>query len=321
MQIRNLDLAELAAEVKAAIEGSALDLKQRNSLEKAWNKAHAAWADWGEGVFPAQLRTGAGRYSATFANLTSRKLAEKYGADYPWCSVFQTVEEIFEWDRCDCDVPAILEHATHWVAERMERDKQAQSTLGFDDLLTRLDAALDGDNAGALADAIAQQFPVAMIDEFQDTDPVQYQIFDRIFAPERGTTMVMIGDPKQAIYSFRGADIFTYLAARQDAGDRLFTLDTNYRSATGMVEAVNRVFDYGQQQRGTAFLLNQFDAGGLPFNSVNPNGIDKRWVVEHQTPNPMTLCTLTADDFADITNKQKTKCDWPMRWHLKSPRS
>ncbi len=85
-----------------------------------------------------------------------------------------------------------------------------------------------------------------MIDEFQDTDALQYQIFSKIYHNETASGNVgfmMIGDPKQAIYRFRGADIFTYLKAAEEASQR-FNLGINYRSSQPLVEGVNRLFDF-----------------------------------------------------------------------------
>jgi exodeoxyribonuclease V beta subunit len=112
----------------------------------------------------------------------------------------------------------LLCHAARWVAQRFAAEQVRRAQMGFNDLLTRLDAALHGGQWPRLADSIRQQFPVALIDEFQDTDPVQYRIFDAVYrvaqnAPD--TALILIGDPKQAIYAFRGADIHTYLAARR----------------------------------------------------------------------------------------------------------
>ena len=101
-----------------------------------------------------------------------------------------------------------------------------------------MDRALQGPNKEALAAQILRQFPVALIDEFQDTDPIQYRIFNAVYEvakPRRDATMLLIGDPKQAIYAFRGADIFTYLKAREDTPGRHVTLGTNYRSSRAMV--------------------------------------------------------------------------------------
>jgi exodeoxyribonuclease V beta subunit len=97
-------------------------------------------------------------------------------------------------------------------------------------MLSRLDAALCSENGEALAAAIRARFPVAMIDEFQDTDPQQYRIFRRIWRQQPDTALLLIGDPKQAIYAFRGADIFTYMKARSEV-DAHYTLDTNWRSS------------------------------------------------------------------------------------------
>ena len=142
----------------------------------------------------------------------------------------------------------LIEHAAHAVRDAYRQAKQTQSVFDFNDLLQRLHQALHSDK-GELADAIRRQYPVAMVDEFQDTDPWQYQSLDRIYRADRvdeNNALVMIGDPKQAIYSFRGADLNTYLLARQTAlaldPQACHTLDTNYRSTPGLVDAVNRLF-------------------------------------------------------------------------------
>ena len=123
---------------------------------------------------------------------------------------------------------------------RLEVSLREQQLLGFDDLLLQLDGALSGEHAGVLTQALCQQFPVLLIDEFQDTDPLQYGIFRRLFM-HPGQTVFLIGDPKQAIYSFRGADIFAYLAARQQVEGQ-WTLGTNYRSHQALVAGVNDLF-------------------------------------------------------------------------------
>lgn len=126
------------------------------------------------------------------------------------------------------------------LAARVPALKERRGVLGFDDLLTRLHAALhDGATAGALAAGIQRQFAVALVDEFQDTDPVQYEIFRTAFA---GRPLYFVGDPKQAIYAFRGADIHAYLRAQREA-DRRFTLSTNWRSTGALVGAVNALFE------------------------------------------------------------------------------
>jgi exodeoxyribonuclease V beta subunit len=143
----------------------------------------------------------------------------------------------------------VLHHGARWVAERFAEEQARRAQMGFDDLLTRLDAALQGPNGPRLAERIRTQFPVALIDEFQDTDAVQYRIFDavyRVAASDPACALILIGDPKQAIYAFRGADIYTYLAARAATAGRLYTLRRNYRSTLAMVEATNRCFEVAE---------------------------------------------------------------------------
>ncbi|HEJ9414318.1 TPA: exodeoxyribonuclease V subunit beta [Proteus mirabilis] len=153
----------------------------------------------------------------------------------------------------------IIANAIPEIRQGIENEKMRRGELGFDDLLTRLDKALQREGGEALADAIRQRYPVAMIDEFQDTDPQQYRIFDTIYGEHTESGLLFIGDPKQAIYAFRGADIFTYIRARQQT-DHHYTLNTNWRSAPGMVSAVNKLF----LRSKTPFLFNH-----IPFIEVN----------------------------------------------------
>ncbi len=191
----------------------------------------------------------------------------------------------------------ILNHAACWIARRLDSEKQRLASMGFDDLLTRLDAALGGPQGERLAGTIRRQFPVAMIDEFQDTDPVQYRIFDRIYrvaSNDQDTSLLMIGDPKQAIYGFRGADIYTYLDARRAVSSRTYTLGTNYRSAVAMVDGVNRVFAQADQSLPEgAFLFRAGDDNPLPFSPVEAKGTSQQWLVNGQPRPPLTFWTLT----------------------------
>ncbi|MEO5899421.1 MAG: UvrD-helicase domain-containing protein [Ilumatobacteraceae bacterium] len=126
------------------------------------------------------------------------------------------------------------------VAVRKEVDlrKRRMRVLTYDDLLTRLEDALQDPAAGA---RLRERFGVVMVDEFQDTDPVQWEILRTAFG-DGSTTLVLIGDPKQAIYAFRGADVHTYLEAAQHAG-RIATLDRNWRSDQALIDAYDAMFD------------------------------------------------------------------------------
>ncbi|WP_313220230.1 exodeoxyribonuclease V subunit beta [Stutzerimonas nitrititolerans] len=192
---------------------------------------------------------------------------------------------------------AARRHAAAWICQRFEQEKRQRAEMGFDDMLTRLDAALQSDNGERLAQVIRTQFPVAMIDEFQDTDPLQYRIFDCIYAIEDNRPdcgLFLIGDPKQAIYAFRGADIHTYLRARRAMTGRLDDLDTNFRSSQPMVDAVNRLFQQAEarSEGQGAFLFREGADNPLPFSSVKARGREERWQVEGQTPPALTLWQL-----------------------------
>ncbi|RKR46083.1 exodeoxyribonuclease V subunit beta [Paraburkholderia sp. BL17N1] len=128
--------------------------------------------------------------------------------------------------------------------------KRTRRVVSFDDLLSNLYRALAAHPW--LADALRTRYPAALIDEFQDTDPLQFAIFSRIFAP--AGPLFLVGDPKQAIYSFRAADLHTYLAARE-AASACYTLAVNQRSTAPIVEACNRLFEANQQ----AFVLEGLD--------------------------------------------------------------
>jgi exodeoxyribonuclease V beta subunit len=122
----------------------------------------------------------------------------------------------------------------------LDRRKRALALMTFDDLVTRLRAALDGPSGDAVAAAMRARWSVALVDEFQDTDPDQWAIVRAAFA-HPDSTLVLIGDPKQAVYAFRGADVYAYLDARSVADARP-TLGTNYRSDRGLLEGFDALF-------------------------------------------------------------------------------
>ena len=141
----------------------------------------------------------------------------------------------------------ILYHYRQGLQQKLLDYKLNHQEKSFDDLLRLFCEALQGAQGGELAEMIRFQYPFAMIDEFQDTDSQQYAIFSKIYRdnPEKNTGFIMIGDPKQAIYRFRGADIFTYLKASDEAQSR-FELTKNYRSEKHLVDGVNALFDFPQ---------------------------------------------------------------------------
>ncbi|MCM8528066.1 MAG: exodeoxyribonuclease V subunit beta, partial [Lentisphaeraceae bacterium] len=173
-----------------------------------------------------------------------------------------------------------------FFAEKFKERKSELNVLTFDDLINKLHDVLskEGEN-GLLHTRIREQFKVALVDEFQDTDPVQYEIFSTLFGnksscPEH--SFYMIGDPKQSIYSFRGADIFAYLVAKNRA-DRMFTLDTNYRSEPELVSAVNHLFLDKGKEEAFAFAPEN-GKEGIEFDPVkSPESLNEKRVLHIET--------------------------------------
>ncbi|WP_455807244.1 exodeoxyribonuclease V subunit beta [Pseudomonas fluorescens] len=229
---------------------------------------------WAEDESLEQLDIGTG-----FTRLTPDGMAEAWKGQAPNHPGLDAMPKLkSSLDALPTPDAAVLQHAAKWVGARFEEEKRRRAEMGFDDMLLRLDAALQSDGGERLATLIREQFPVALIDEFQDTDPVQYRIFESIYRIEENspdTGLFLIGDPKQAIYAFRGADIYTYLRARQATTGRLHTLGTNFRSSHGMVNAVNHVFARAESRelgRG-AFLFREKNGDNpVPFLPVESQG-------------------------------------------------
>jgi len=175
----------------------------------------------------------------------------------------------------DC-TQALRQHALGWCQQRFADSQRQLGCFGFDDMLDRLQQALLSERGESLAARIRQQFPLALIDEFQDTDPVQYGIFRQIYQLTENRSdcgLLLIGDPKQAIYAFRGADIYTYLQAKLATAPRHYSLDTNFRSSQAMVDTVNLLF-LQAEQRSTgqgAFLFRQ-QQNLVAFEAVKAKG-------------------------------------------------
>ncbi|NPV05299.1 MAG: exodeoxyribonuclease V subunit beta [Syntrophaceae bacterium] len=127
-----------------------------------------------------------------------------------------------------------------YVRRELAVRKRRRNLRSYDDLLADLREALSAEGSGILAGAIRRKYRAALVDEFQDTDPVQFAIFETVFG--RGDAVLfLIGDPKQAIYSFRGADLFAYIRAASTV-QRRYTLAENWRSEPGLIRAVNTLF-------------------------------------------------------------------------------
>lgn len=212
--------------------------------------------------------------SKVFANFTTSTLAAKTNKNKttPEHPFYTQCDELADADRA---VTAALQarriHLERDLINTVEREsarrKERAGQQSYDDLLAQVAAALEQPGADLLAGRLRHQFRAALVDEFQDTDQLQYKILRRIwhaapereFEPAKAPALFLIGDPKQAIYGFRGADVHAYLSAKQDAGDHCFTLDTNWRSDPSMIAGVNALFSRSP---------NPFRVEGIPFESI-----------------------------------------------------
>jgi exodeoxyribonuclease V beta subunit len=175
-------------------------------------------------------------------------------------------------------VEMLFNQLTHEFLEfaqaELPKRKARTNTVTYADLITGLRDALRQKEGKALVHAIGEKYSTALIDEFQDTDPAQYEIFRAIF-DSKEHRLFLIGDPKQAIYGFRGADIFTYFEAARIADDRKFTLVTNWRSEEPLLVALNRLFS----QTKNPFLFSD-----IQYHEV------------HSPPKPTVDCLTSAGD-------------------------
>ena len=239
---------------------------------------------------------------AAWSRLSPEGIADAWKGDPPAHPAFAALAELRASAAALPDArEAILAHASCWVRERFAAEQARRAQLGFDELLQHLDAALHGPNGAALAQTIRTQFPVALIDEFQDTDPVQYRIFDavyRVASNSHDTGLVLIGDPKQAIYGFRGADIYTYLRARAAVAGRLYVLKQNFRSTAAMVAATNHCFAVAERspEGAGAFLFRGAHGNPVPFIEAGANGRADSFVVDGVAQTALTAWWLPERD-------------------------
>ncbi|HDX8367001.1 TPA: exodeoxyribonuclease V subunit beta [Aeromonas dhakensis] len=202
----------------------------------------------------------------------------KKGGAVPTLPLFSQIDELLASRPGIRDL--ILQRAAKVVRSRMQASKRQAHQLSFDDLLKDLDGALGSSLGERLCDRIRATYRVAMIDEFQDTDPQQYRIFHRLYGGHKDTALLMIGDPKQAIYGFRGADIFTYIQARRNVSAH-YTLGRNWRSSGALVAAVNGLFERAKDP-----FIYEAD---IPFLPVEAQGKSKALRLDGETA-PVLHC-------------------------------
>jgi exodeoxyribonuclease V beta subunit len=164
----------------------------------------------------------------------------------------------------------IFAHLVLLIKHDLEELKSRQSVISFDDMIDHLHRAICLQPSNELVNNLRNKYKAVFIDEFQDTDRKQYEIFHRVFGSPSDTIVFMIGDPKQSIYAWRKADLFTYFKAVKEA-DKQFNMSVNYRSAASLIEAFNHFF-LPEANFDTFYFQGSPDAFSyLPVESPDPN--------------------------------------------------
>ena len=254
---------------QACAEGSVhASIVKDAAVDLVWQ----ALSDW--------LTTSRERDPATekLGNYASSKLQAKANKNKnaPASPLFDAIESWqeswLEHERVARDQRIALVHAARdFARQRLDALKRERGLLGYDDMIRGVADALNGPGGDLFAQRLQAQYAVALIDEFQDTDARQWAIFRRLFAEPAAASsdatatraLFLIGDPKQAIYRFRGGDVFTYLAAEKSA-DAKHHLERNFRSRPLLLAAVQALFDLSGP--------DAFAQPGIVFETVQASG-------------------------------------------------
>lgn len=183
------------------------------------------------------------------AETTLKLLRSKRDSQYVIKLFPDVIEELSKCDAQEDElkraIKKIIDHlyciAITQVSEGIKKHKLQNNVLSFDDMIVNLHQSLVVRDNPALIRGMRKKYKAVFVDEFQDTDRLQYEIFQKAFGTE--TILFYIGDPKQSIYAWRKADIFTYFKARTDVNN-LYSMNHNYRSSILMIEAMNRFFSF-----------------------------------------------------------------------------
>lgn len=227
-----------------------------------------------------------GMWFASFVKFTRTELdgATKKGHSPPAHPYFDACEQLRKCqddllEAYDVRLTALKGRLFDYVQEELKKRKEEKNTRAFQDLLLGVDQALNTTRGDRLKRAVRRTYRAALIDEFQDTDPVQYRIFNTLFAT-KSHALFLVGDAKQAIYGFRGADIFAYMAAARSVRSR-YTLSENWRSEPGLIRATNAVF----LSKEVPFLFDD-----IRFVPATPAQRDRAvFTLDGESPSPLQI--------------------------------
>ena len=200
----------------------------------------------------------------------------------------QASAQVTQWQRQQSIV--LLHQLRSEVRQRLTKLKQLRRVQTYDDLIDNVANALQGEHGALLAERLRAQYRFALVDEFQDTDPRQWDIFRRVFAADTSddAALFLIGDPKQAIYGFRGGDVHTYLQAKALA-EAAPALDRNFRSRPGVLRALQALYD----NAGSSAFLDE----RIQFEPVLPGSkrTDDDYLLDGAAAPALTVCLIEGD--------------------------
>ncbi len=224
-------------EVPARLMALAPTVEKLRAGESVYDGLLAFW-DW------AQLPAPSNQTNLSYLRQHLKKGSERAPALAPLADLVERLGQV-----ASTPLHVLLAELLPRIVARLSGQKSARGHFDFDDMLRMLREALHAEGSDALVAELRRRYRVALVDEFQDTDRVQWDVFKRIFFDEGAEQrLIVIGDPKQAIYGFRNADVHTYHAACDEiraSGGSVVPLTVSYRSRAPLVQAINRVLEEG----------------------------------------------------------------------------
>ena len=269
-------------EATAVLLGALGELNGQTYKAEAVATAARSWSALFSGADPLVQINGAKLKLFSAATLAEKTRQNRATPRHPFFDAAARLLELrdaafawFEFERLQ-----LLRRFIEETSGQLRALKRERRQIAFDDILYNVHQALSGGRNPWLAADLQRRYPAALIDEFQDTDPLQFDIFRRVYDDaERHGRLFLVGDPKQAIYSFRNADLHTYLGAR-DHADTRYTLRANQRSVAGLIRACNGLFGVNPG----AFVLD-----GLRFAPATEGARPRPSFVDEHSPDGAAL--------------------------------
>jgi exodeoxyribonuclease V beta subunit len=309
------------------------DCISHQGARKARAQGLQALRDWARAGTAADLLSAAARKAVD--GLAADKLSEmKTCTRLPEGPVFAAIADldanIKSLEQLDQAARArLLLDARGWLERELPERMKALGKLGHDQVVDALAAALQDPQRGAQAvRAIRERWPVALVDESQDTDPQQWRILEKLFAHENGA-LVLVGDPKQAIYGFRGGDVHAWLMAKREAQGEPLRLDESQRAGAGVNAAINALFsgDDSFVERGIvhedvhaaprvaerALLVDDEPAPGLTVwrvpstGNTNKDGGTRAWYKGDAQARIETACVAQSVDWLEGARRGRVR--------------